>query len=160
MQEVNVHMVNAVQKAVYLGHFNEFCEKFASKVAQRRMRTIYSRAVDPIETTQIIYANEFSITISELEAKLLFRYITAFLHKSAYRKIISSIEKDSLLQKQDYHCAICGCDIDMHAHADHIVPFKFVGDELENNLQMLCGGCNHKKNASLDYQVRFLLNLL
>lgn len=151
---------DAIQEAIILGHFKLFCEKYASADAQRRARTIYSRTDNSAETTKNIFENEFGVVLSETDADRLFTLITSFLKKSAYRKPIGNTIRKSLLKNQFHHCAICGRDIDIHAHADHIIPFKFVGDELEDNLQMLCGGCNLKKNESLDYQVRFLLKMV
>lgn len=31
-------------------------------------------------------------------------------------------------------------------HVDHIVPWDYVGDELENNKRVLCAACNRKKS--------------
>ncbi len=160
MELDNVQLGNAVGEAVSLGYFKTFCEKNDTGEARQRIRTIYGRTVDPIETTQNMFQNEFGVTLSASEADRLFALITAFLKKSPFRKPVENAGRKALLQTQDYHCAICGCDIDIHAHADHIVPFHYVGDELEHNLQMLCAGCNLKKNASLDYQVRYLQKLI
>lgn len=80
--------------------------------------------------------------------------------KSTFRKRVDEITRKSLFLKQDCKCAICGKNIDVSSPIDHIIPFKYVGDELANNLQMLCKSCNDKKNASLDYQIRFLLKLV
>lgn len=153
----NAELEKSIQEAVNLGHFKLFCEKNTAGDARQRMRTIYSRTDDPIETTRHVFANEFGVALSGPEAERLFVLITSFLKKSDYRKGIENKRKTDLLKRQGHRCAICGCDIDVHAHADHIVPFKFVGDELDDNLQMLCSDCNLKKNASLDYQIRFLL---
>ena len=160
MIERDIQLTNAIQEARILGLFKAFCEKNSTKDAQQRIRTIYSRTNNPIETTKNIFVNEFGEAISDSDANRLIILITSFLKKSIYRKSIGDSLKNSLLQSQFHHCAICGCDIDIHAHADHIVPFKYVGDELDNNLQMLCTNCNLKKNASLDYQIRFLLKLI
>lgn len=156
----NADLANSIQEAVNLGHFKLFCEKNAAGAARQRVRTIYSRTDDPVETTRYLFANEFGVALSVPEAERLYVLITSFLKKSDYRKGIETARKKALLQRQSHRCAICGCDIDVHAHADHIVPFKFVGDELDDNLQMLCSDCNLKKNASLDYQIRFLLRLV
>ena len=160
MDEQNIHLINTLQETRNLGRFKAFCEKNSTKDSQQRIRNIYSCTNDPIETTKNIFFNEFNETISDFDANRLYALITSFLKKSIYRKSIGDSIKKTLLQNQYYHCAICGCDIDIRAHADHIVPFKFVGDELNNNLQMLCTDCNLKKNASLDYQIRFLLKLI
>ena len=160
MNEQNIQLINVIQETQNLGRFKAFCEKISTKDAQHKMRTIYSRTSNPRETTKNIFVNQLGETISDSDADRLFVLITSFLNKSRYRKPIGESIKESLLLNQGHHCAICGCDIDIHAHADHIVPFKFVGDELDNNLQMLCTNCNHRKNASLDYQIRFLLKLI
>ena len=160
MSEQNIHLIKTIQETRNLGRFKAFCEKNSTKDAQHRIRTIYSRTNDPRRTTKNIIINQLGETISDSDADRLFVLITSFLNKSRYRKPIEESIRKSLLLSQNHHCAICGCDIDMHAHVDHIVPFKFVGDELDNNLQMLCTDCNLKKNASLDYQIRFLLKLI
>ena len=160
MIKKDIQLANAIQEARILGLFKTFCDKNSTKDAQQRVRTIYSRTRNPIETTKNIFMNEFGETISNSDADRLSILIFSFAQKSIYRKSIDDSLKNSLLQSQFHHCAICGCDIDIHAHADHIVPFKLVGDELDNNLQMLCNNCNLKKNACLDYQIRFLLKLI
>lgn len=160
MTKQNIQLMDTIRETRNLGRFKVFCEKNASGDAQQKMRTIYHRTNDPIETTKNIFANGFGETISDSDAERLFVLITSFLKKSTYRKSIGDAVKNSILQSQSYRCAICGCDIDIHAHADHIIPFKLVGDELDDNIQMLCPDCNEKKNASLDYQIRFLLKLI
>lgn len=152
-------LIEAISEARILGLFKMFCDKNATKALEQRIRNIYSRTYDPIGTTKKIFANEYGEMISDFYANRLFDLIMAFLRKSEYRKPIGNELKKSLLQNQCYHCAICECDIDSHAHADHIVPFKFVGDELASNLQMLCADCNLKKNDSIDYQIKFMLRL-
>lgn len=159
MIENEVQLTNAIQEAKTFGLFRAFYEKKSTKDAQQRMRTIYSRTNNPIETTKNIFNNEFGETLSDSDADRLFILITSFLKRSIYRKSNNDSLKKYLLQNQSHHCAICECNIDIHSHIDHIVPFKYVGDELDNNLQMLCTDCNLKKNASLDYQIKFLLKL-
>lgn len=160
MTEKNIQLTNAIQEARTLGLFKAFCEKTSANNAQQRIRTIYARTNDPIETTKNIFVNAFGETISDPDADRLFTLITCFLKKSVYRKANDDLLKRTLLEQQSHRCAICGRDIDIHAHLDHIVPFKLVGDELDNNLQMLCSGCNQRKNESLDFQIRFLLKLI
>ncbi|MCM1539082.1 MAG: HNH endonuclease [bacterium] len=160
MQADNAPLASMITEAQNLGLFRKFCDKNSTKDAQLRMRTIYRRSGNPIETTRTIFAREFDADLSDSDASRMFTLITSFLNKSDYRKPIGSSTRNALLQKQSHRCAICGRDIDAHAHADHVVPFKFVGDELDDNLQMLCTACNSKKNKSLDYQVRFFLRLI
>lgn len=160
MDANDVQLTIAIKEARNLGLFKTFCDKNSTASSCQRLRTIYRRTGDPIKTTQHIFASELNEVLSNTDANRLYGLITAFLKKSDYRKSIEFSVRKSLLQKQSRRCAICGCSIDIHAHVDHIVPFRFVGDELDDNLQMLCADCNWKKNASLDYQIRFFLKLV
>lgn len=147
----------SIQEVILLSMFKSFCEKNSSVPSQQRLRNIYQYSPNPIETTRNLINNELGERISVDDATKLYPLLLAFLKKNPVRKPIADLVKYNLLKKQDNKCSICGNPIDVHAHADHIVPFKYVGDELENNLQMLCSDCNLKKNASIDYQIRFLL---
>ena len=146
-----------IQEVLLLSLFKSFCEKNEDKKAKQRLRNIYSRSPNPLATTKNLILNDLKEDISDDETQKLYPMIIAFLNKKSYRNTIPDFIKTSLLKKQNYKCAICGKIIDIHAHADHTVPFKYVGDELENNYQMLCTNCNLKKNASIDFQIRFLL---
>jgi len=44
-------------------------------------------------------------------------------------------------------------------HVDHIIPWKLVGDELEDNYQDLCDTCNECKSAHTDYIFKSMINL-
>ena len=101
-----------------------------------------------------------NISLADSEVKRMYCLIKAFLSKSALRKNIHAETKRDLLKKQNYKCKLCGSVIDLNSHTDHIVPFKYVGDELNENLQMLCEHCNKSKNASIDYEVKALLKLV
>ena len=148
---------NCIQEVLLLSLFKSFCEKNEAKESKQRLRNIYSRSQNHLETTKNLIINELQEELADDDAKKLYPMIIAFLNKSSHRKSIPDSVKLSLLKKQNNRCAICGKEIDIHAHADHSVPFKYVGDELENNYQMLCTSCNLKKNASIDFQIRFLL---
>lgn len=146
-----------IQEVLLLSLFKSFCEKNEAKESKQRLRNIFSRSPNNLETTKNLILNELQEELSDDEAQKIYSLITAFLNKNSYRKSIPDYVKISLLKAQNNKCAICGNEIDLHAHADHIVPFKYVGDELEDNFQMLCKNCNLKKNESIDYQIRFLL---
>lgn len=153
-------VIDALTEAKTLGMFKKICDKNASAEARIRLRNIYDHSSNAITTTKNLILNELELDVSTDQARRLTQLILAFLKKSTYRKPISKQIKQNLLYKQKNRCAICNCGIDLTAHADHIVPFKYVGDELEDNLQMLCADCNLKKNASIDFQIRFFLGLV
>ncbi len=146
-----------IQEILLLSLFKSFFEKNYSKESRQRLRNIYRRSNNHFVTTKNLILNVMHEELSEDETKKIYPLIIAFLNKNSHRKPIPDTVKISLLNTQNYKCAICGNDIDLHAHVDHRVPFKYVGDELKDNYQMLCTTCNLKKNASIDFQIRFLL---
>ncbi len=153
-------IISALQEATTLGIFKRFCEKNKAPFEQKRLRNIYSATSDTLATTKNLIKNELCEDLDTEQATRMMELISAYLKKSQFRKTITDSEKRTMLDKQDSRCAICGKAIGLNGHADHIVPFKYVGDELDNNLQMLCSDCNLKKNASIDFQIRYYLGLI
>ena len=119
-----------------------------------------ARTTNKSKAISAMFAYEMDINLTNQEAERMSLLIDAFLKKSMYRQNIAKKIKTDLLEKQKYKCRYCNQEIDLAAHADHIVPFKYVGDELQDNLQMLCEHCNESKNASIDYEIRFLLHII
>ena len=160
MVDNNQNILNAIDEARILGIFKKFCETNSSSDSKLKLRNIYASSNDKITTTIKLIGHEQNLNLSYDTASRLYELITAFLKKSNFRKPLSNDEKIELLSKQKRKCAICGCDLQSTYHADHIVPFKYVGDELENNWQLLCSYCNERKSDSIDYQIKYLLNLI
>lgn len=156
----NNYLVNATKEAIILGNFKAYCDKNNSPRAKLRLRDILYSSPDPTSSVIGIFKNELNIDMDKTAATKIYPLLIAFLNKSAFRKSISIGQKQILLKKQSNKCAICRNPINMQDHADHIVPFKYVGDELSDNLQMLCAHCNQAKNSSLAYQIKFFLNLV
>ena len=142
-----------------LGYFKKMCDSFDT-AGKCRLKNIYAFTLNKNITTKNIVKNQFGIELGDEDCERLYELIQAHLNKSSFRKQLSYCEKNMLLLDQNYKCAICGKDIHNNFHADHIIPFKYVGDELNNNWQMLCSNCNKQKNDSFDYQIRLFLNLL
>lgn len=153
-------LLSAVDEAVFLGMFKLFCEKNSNAEAKRRIRNILSRSTDKRAAVSAIFLYEMKVSLTEGECNRMLLLVEAFLSKNQYRKYITKTEKMEMLNRQNYRCRFCKREIDLSAHADHIIPFKLVGDELENNLQMLCERCNKAKKESIDYEVRNLLHIV
>lgn len=160
MKNSSIELKDAIDTARLLGIFKDICMNNLDVASKSRLRNILYNSSNKVEMIKKMVANNYNETLDDMDCKKLIELIEAFLNKMSFRKIIHKSVKEDLLLKQENKCAICNCDIDITAHADHIVPFKYVGDELENNLQMLCRDCNEKKKTSLDYQIRYLLKLL
>ncbi|MDO5812055.1 MAG: HNH endonuclease signature motif containing protein [Bacillota bacterium] len=109
-----------------------------------------SRSTNKLETIQKIFQLEMNIVLSHDECMLMEKLVLAFIDKNEFRFPVSIDLKEELLEKQNYSCNICHCLIDIHDHLDHIIPFKYVGDCLDNNFQMLCCHCNTKKGDKIN----------
>ena len=156
---LDTNLINEFYNIRILGIFKTFCEANDNSRNRKRLRNIMTLSQNKTNTIKEIFKREYRIELNESEALRMNDLIKAFLNKSNYRKSITNSLKTKLLENQKRKCAICSCNIDIRAHADHIVPFKYVGDCLENNWQLLCKHCNEAKNDSLDYQIRHLLRL-
>ena len=155
------HMVlQALEEATVLRVFAAFCEKYNSVGSLKRLRNIYSRTDDQLKTVEAIVNRDLHAKLPPEGIRRLNELVKAYISKSGFRRMIPDYERKRLLEEQEQKCAICGCPIDDHAHADHVVPFKYVGDELEDNMQMLCSKCNEKKSANLYYQIQHYLGLV
>ncbi len=152
--------MNAIDEAKLLGYFKSLCEYYSSNEQVSKIRDIMALSSNKQYTIKQIVKRICNEELSDDNANRMVELVNAFLRKSDFRKTIPNEIKNRLLINQDFKCAFCHNRIDISSHADHIVPFKYVGDELENNLQMLCSSCNTKKNASIDYEIRVLLNLV
>lgn len=153
----NQQLIDALAEAKLLEIFKSFCEKAMDENDVPRIRKIFHHTNDYLQTTKNVIYNSLKKDLKDSELERMNDLIQAFLNKSDIRRNIDSEIKENLLIEQGYKCALCGTVLDTSAPADHIVPFKYVGDSLKNNLQMLCQTCNSKKNASIDYQIRWLL---
>lgn len=95
--------------------------------------------------------------MDEHSYELIGEWLLAFFRKKDYRVKYPQKVRTSLLYRQECRCAICGCTINEKAELDHIMPWTYVGDELDENLQLLCFNCNRSKKASPLYQLFMLL---
>lgn len=115
----------------------------------------YYRIKDNIKATDKIVRSYCGTRLPEEDLQWINKCLLANLKKRAKRVIVSDQKKEVLLISQQYKCACCGDTINLkNSHYDHIVPWDFVGDELENNYQMLCSYCNEHKSASTYYMLK------
>ena len=157
---VDERILNDIEEAKILSIFKNIYNDYSNYKEKNTLRNMLSISPDKLTTLKQIIKRKYDSDFSEMQLKRLSELVEAFLKKSEYRKSITEELRSSLLITQNYKCAICNAMINEKAPADHIVQFKYVGDELNNNIQMLCKKCNEKKNDSIDYQIRFLLKLV
>lgn len=95
--------------------------------------------------------------LDEASYDALGELFACFFRKDDSRLRYSKRMRRKLAQRQEYHCAICGEPITEEAELDHKIAWIYVGDRLEDNLQLLCHACNNGKRASLIYPLQVLL---
>ncbi len=156
MEVTKERVLSAVDEAIVLQHFKTFCDRYSSAKDRQRLRNILYRSPSIENSVKNIFKN-LDIELPADECRRMCELVTAFLRKSPYRSSVDDFERKVLLKKQNYKCGICGEPVDIRAHVDHIVPFKYVGDKLADNFQILCPQCNLSKNENMDYEVRYLI---
>ena len=147
-----------VSKVQLLAIFTQFCDTHRSEESKRRIYRILRNAQNKKQSLKNIFLLEQAIKLNEVQAELMLKLVTAYLNKSDTRRKVTYEQKKRVLKRQNYICPICKGTVDITAHLDHIVPYKYVGDQLgEDNFQMLCKSCNLHKSAKIDYQLLELL---
>lgn len=111
----------------------------------------------PTEFARRIIKELCQCQMDEHSYKLIGEWLLAFFRKKDYRVKYPQKIRTELLHQQQCRCAICGRVITEKSELDHIMPWVYVGDELNDNLQLLCFKCNRSKKASPLYQLRMLL---
>ncbi|MDN3439967.1 HNH endonuclease [Planococcus sp. APC 3900] len=97
-----------------------------------------------------------SINSDQLEFLLI--NLKAYFSKSNYRTPLPTKIKTDILERQSLKCNYCSKKISLdNAHFDHIIAFKWVGDELTDNFQGLCIDCNLAKGVNTFYALKSFL---
>lgn len=157
------NVVKEYRKTFLLNLFQKFCSKMDKDEKFRsHIRQIYRESVNKIETTQVLIKKHLDCEVSLEDSKMIQLWIDANLKKTSKRKIIPLSLKNDLIKKQSGRCVACGemFDTDLSkVHVDHVIPWKLVGDELNDNFQALCETCNECKSAKTDYIFKCLMKL-
>jgi len=157
----NIEM-NTLSESVYntllLSIFENICLKMKNANIKQDILSSFHKSRDYIKTVENIVFKFTGCLVSKSECETISKWIIAYFRKSGSRKLYTKDFKLNLLTNQDNECKICGknilyCDSEL----DHIIPWDFVGDELENNLQMLCNTCNERKGRNIEFQFKMLL---
>lgn len=151
-------LLDIVYNYILLSSFNilfNFLEKDNNKqILKKKLRAAVDKN-DELCVIRTLISENLDVTFSKEEEKYLLELIKAYLNKSSRRVTINKETKELLSKKQNGKCKICEENIKIEDHLDHIIPFKFVGDELPENYQMLCKRCNLLKNDSIIFLFEF-----
>ena len=122
---------------------------------KREFRKILRNSRDKDLDVRRIVERITGLDLNDKEIARILELILAFYNKKDIREGVPKEMKELLLESQRYTCKICGEQINLsNSHYDHIVPWSLVGDELKDNYQMLCEGCNLRKKNSIIFGVK------
>lgn len=142
-------LYDALHKDILESILSEVCEYMkANDSSYVSMKKIYYRSADDIDAIKQIVRNICHLSLPDQDLRWLNDCVKAFMKKKPHRKYLSNDLRQKLWIGQGKRCHICGKEILVQdGHVDHVVPWDYVGDELENNYQVLCSDCNlHKSN--------------
>lgn len=119
-----------------------------------RLQNCYNKKEELFILEDLI--KEFSnVVLLDHQLMTISLYLKAYYNKSRTRIPLLVEEKLAILKKQDDECIYCASSIDIKTvHFDHVIAFKFVGDELESNFQALCSTCNLEKSTDPFYHLK------
>lgn len=147
-----------IYNALRLQCFAKVCNALRTNDADRlHALQLLRSGVDPAVFSAKMVKKYCGCLLDEESCQFLGPLFFAFFRKAETRTKIPERVRAQLFAAQKGHCALCGNDIDTHADLDHIIPWIYVGDELPDNLQLLCRHCNRKKKASPLYPIQVLL---
>ncbi len=151
------------RRTFLLNLFQKLCMKMNKDAGYRRENLmLFRQSHDHPETTRIIIKREFDYDLANDDAATVCKWLSAYFNKSDTRRKLPETLKTRLYQQQKGLCAICGKAFGADwssIHVDHDIPWSLVGDELENNYQLLCDTCNQCKSSKTDYIFKSLLGL-
>lgn len=160
--EMNSIQEDYLEQALYRDIREMFLGEICSYMKSGReqyleVRRIYYRTPDDILAAKRTVQKVCGKTLPDEDLVWLDKCIKAYFHKGSRRQPIMEEERRHLWEKQGRCCAICNQPINLQdLHVDHIVPWDYVGDELEDNLQALCAVCNERKSNHVAYAIRYL----
>lgn len=141
--------------------FQKFCDRMkADRRFELEMRRLWRCFPDKPMAAATVMKTRYQQELSPAEAVEVSLWIRAFFSRKTTRRPVTAAEKLAMWDRQRGICPCCNRmmerDMDKN-HADHLIPFTYVGDELENNLRLTHAGCNLSKSSTMDYCLKAYL---
>ena len=160
--EINNVSYEVFNRTVYYALLNGVFETICKEIKNSGKRTEelirFRNSKDHILTTKGIVKRYAKCNLNEHDYKYIYTLLRSFFNKKTKRIEIPDAVKKDLLRRQNFKCPYCKGVISLeNSHLDHIIPWEYVGDELDNNYQMLCAHCNESKGASPLYEFSMML---
>lgn len=127
-----------IENLIYRGILLNLFEKIYNYLEKSNNRVEFVKKLRSCKNHEVeiyIYINLVKkitdLKLGKDEIDFLRKLIKAYLQKTNFRTPLTLDKKNNILNKQFLKCNICKKDIDLrNCHFDHIIPFKYVGDEL------------------------------
>lgn len=147
-----------LHKTLLLGVFEVVCKEIKKQGAKTLERASFRKFKDKTIPTKRIIKQYAGCELSSDDYEEMAALLGAFFNTGDPRKKYDAIYREQLTKKQNGRCAICKANITAKsAHLDHIIPWDYVGDQLDNNYQMLCETCNERKGTAAYFEFSMLL---
>ena len=141
-----------------LGVFEALCKDIKKSHTKIEEKEKYRKSNDKIAVTKRIVKKYVGCHLYNEDYERLSLLLRAFFSKTNKRKRFDFEYKKKLVEIQNCKCNICGKKISVKdSHLDHIIPWDYVGDELEDNYQMLCETCNKRKGTAAYFEISMML---
>lgn len=145
-------------RTLLLGVFEVICKEMKKRGTKTAEKEIYRKHADKIIATKRIVNQYVGCKLKEEDYAELSTLLAAHFRTGDLRKRFDSAFRERLTKQQNGQCAICKAPITSNdAHLDHIIPWDYVGDNLEDNYQMLCETCNERKGTAAYFELSMLL---
>lgn len=154
-----------VESLVFSCFINSLFEELVKHIERNNLEiTVKTRLRDSYNLKEEIYIissliEQFStLSLSDDYVNVLLINLKAYFSKSNNRIRLSNSKKEAILKLQTYKCKYCFGPLSLDtAHFDHLLAFKWVGDEIDDNYQGLCVSCNLEKGTNPFFPLKSLL---
>lgn len=147
-------------RTLLLGVFETICKEMKKQNKKQEEKEKFRNHKDKIVACKMIVRKYAGCQLNEEGYAFLANLLIAHFRTGDPRKKHDDKFRAKLTNQQHGLCAICKKQITtQQAHLDHIIPWDYVGDELNENYQMLCETCNERKGTATYFEFsRLLLN--
>ncbi|HBI34624.1 TPA: hypothetical protein DDY33_00620 [Candidatus Nomurabacteria bacterium] len=146
---IKTYNKNEIKKCIYCGELfmSSPVQKLCSTKCGNRYNAEKKLASKKIEKKCLVAGIDTSKTHYEYD-NLLFKNISIRTTTNLGNKL-----REEILSRDNNKCYICGNNTDLHVH--HIIPRKFGGPHIAENLVTLCAGCHRSvESGNVDKAVK------
>lgn len=141
-----------------LGVFEVVCKEIKKQDVKTTEKERFRKFKDKVIPTRMIVERYAGCQLCDEDYMEMAKLLTAFFRTGDPRKTFDDAYREQLVKRQSGRCAICHGKITAKdAHLDHIIPWDYVGDNLDDNYQMLCETCNKRKGTATYFEFSMLL---